>query len=104
MRFNVFLDALFRKEGVLKKLKINDFSREGAGLLSKDYIPAGEDIEIELMIPGDNMPIIIMGEIVWANDSAYGNALHKSGLKIKKIDNSDRNRILDHIYQEMEGR
>jgi hypothetical protein len=104
MRFNVFLDALCRIGDTLNRLKVNDFSREGAGLLSRDYIPAGENIEIELNIPGDNIPITIMGEIVWTRDVAHGDTPHKCGLKIKKIANSDRNRILDHIYKKMEGR
>ena len=99
MRFNVLMDAICRRGGFSKKLKVNNFSKEGVGLLSEESLNAGEDIEIEMMIPGDNMPVLFTGEVAWTVDSKSGDTKHKSGLKFKEIKNSDRSRILGYIYQ-----
>ena len=99
MRFNVFMDAIGRSKGLLKKLKVNNFSREGLGLISRDEFKAGDDIEIEVMIPGDNVPVILEGEVAWASDPILDNLQYKSGVRLKKVTNSDRSRFLEYIYK-----
>lgn len=98
MRFNVLMDAVVHAGGMLKKLKVNNFSKEGMGIISKDMLNKGDDIEIELTIPGDNVPVLLGGEIAWACDPITDNAQNKYGVKFKKVDNSDRGRILEYIY------
>jgi hypothetical protein len=98
MRFNVLLDAICRKNGNRKKLKVNNFCKEGVGILSKESFNQGENVEIELMIPGDNIPVVLHGEIAWSNDPIIGNIHHKSGMKFHKVSNEDRSRILEYIY------
>ena len=99
MRFNIFLDALCKSCGFQKKLKVDNFSREGLGILSEDEIPEGENVEIELLIPGDNIPVIVSGEIAWTTKINAESEKYKSGVKFKTIDNSDRSRILHYIYE-----
>ena len=99
MRFNVFMDAICRRNGASKKLKVNNFSREGIGILSRESFDQGEDLEIEMMIPGDNIPVLFEGEIAWANGPTSDNGQYKSGIKFKKISNGDRGRVLEYIYQ-----
>ena len=70
MRFNVIMEALCHKSGNKKKLKINNFSKEGVGLLSEDFLIRGEELEIEMTIPGDNIPVIFNGEVAWASTPA----------------------------------
>ncbi|MGB2601292.1 MAG: PilZ domain-containing protein [Candidatus Omnitrophota bacterium] len=98
MRFNVLLDAICRKNGNQKKLKVNNFSKEGVGILSKESFSEGENVEIELMIPGDNVPVLLQGEIAWSSDPIVDNIHHKSGMKFQKVSNEDRSRILEYIY------
>ena len=98
MRFNVLMDAVCRKNGAPKKLKVNNFSREGIGISSREAFSEGEDIEVEMMIPGDNIPVLLGGEIAWAADPISDNAQFSSGIKFTKISNGDRGRVLEHIY------
>ena len=100
IRFNVLLDAISRTaEGALKKFKINNISKDGVGILCDEMLNMGDDIEMEMMIPGDNMPVLFKGEVAWVANSSYNNARYKSGLKFKKIRSEDRNRVLEYIYQ-----
>ncbi|MBD3425953.1 MAG: hypothetical protein GF409_01825 [Candidatus Omnitrophica bacterium] len=99
MRFNVLLDAICHRKGVQRKLKVNNFSKEGIGLLSKESFSPGEKVEIELMIPGDNVPVMLQGEIAWSGDPIADNVHRKSGMKFHKVCNGDRGRILEYIYQ-----
>ncbi len=98
MRFDVLLDAICKKGGEDRKLKVKNFSREGVGIVSEENIVPGENVEIEMMIPGDNMPVMVSGEVAWIdsdNIDAFG---YNGGLKFKKVENSARSKILDHIY------
>ncbi len=98
MRFNILMDALAKTDSE-KKLKVNNFSREGLGILSEEFIPEGEDLEVEVMIPGDNIPVVVSGEITWADEAKADKGQHRSGLKFKDIGNSDRSRLLHYIYE-----
>ncbi|MFC1548526.1 PilZ domain-containing protein [Candidatus Omnitrophota bacterium] len=98
MRFNVLLDALCRTGGANKKLKVNNFSKEGIGILSKDPFNQGDDVEVELMIPGDNIPVVLQGEVAWSSDPISEYAQHRCGLKFNKVKNEDKGRILEYIY------
>ena len=101
MRFNVFLEAICRTgSGILKNFKINDFSREGLGVESQGGFDSGENLEIEVMIPGDNIPVILEGEIAWTKEPNDDNITgHRGVIKLRKVTNSDRSRLLGYIYQ-----
>lgn len=99
MRFNVLLDAICKKSNELSKLKINNFSREGLGVLSDGSLDLGESIQIELSIPGDNMPVLMQGEVAWTLAPGPENRRFRSGIRFKDISNADRSRILGYIYQ-----
>ena len=98
MRFDVLLNALCRSNGVLKGFKLSNFSRDGFGFVSKESLDKGKDVEIEFSIPGDNVPIIASGQIAWASRLDQEDKF-EGGLRIKKINNHDRGRILNHIYE-----
>ena len=68
------------------------------GVLTREALTKGDDIEIELTIPGDNVPVLLEGEIAWASDPMAGDQ-HKGGIRVKKMDNNDRGRILEYIYK-----
>ncbi len=99
MRFNVLLDVLCRTSGALKKLRVHNFSREGIGVLSDKIIPGGEDVELEMAIPGDNIPVVVTGQIAWTDEKKEGSAHYEGGIKLTKMGNDDRRRILNHIYK-----
>ncbi|MFH1837432.1 MAG: PilZ domain-containing protein [Candidatus Omnitrophota bacterium] len=99
IRFDTLLDAICRRKGSLTRFKVNNFCRDGVGILSDEVLDNGEDVEVEMMIPGDNVPIIFEGQIAWAGASFSGIAKHESGIKFKKINSEDRGRVLEHIYR-----
>ena len=99
IRFDVLLNAICRTKGSLKKLKVNNFCREGIGILSEEALDKGEDLELEMMIPGDNIPIIFEGQIAWVGGTLPGQPDHQAGIKFKKIKSEDRGKILEYIYK-----
>ena len=98
MRFNVLMDAFFGKNSDRKRVTVKNFSRDGLGVTSSENIREGENVEIEMMIPGDNIPVIVTGEIAWTIPQKSGSNGHEGGVKIKVINNADRSRILNYIY------
>ncbi len=99
MRFNVLLEAVCRTNGALKKFTVNNFSRGGLGILSRESFSAGENVEIELMLPDDDIPVLAEGAIAWTARPAPSDSKHKGGMKLNRISSSDRNRLLEYIYQ-----
>jgi Tfp pilus assembly protein PilZ len=102
LRFDVFFDAFCRKRDKRRLIKVKDFSREGAGISAEGFFKEGEDVEIEMNIPGDNIPIVIQGQIAWcAKDTAEN--FSRSGIKFSGISDNDRSRVLEHIYRNWAG-
>lgn len=99
MRFNVIMDALLKRADSSKKLKVNNFSKEGVGLLSREPLEKGEELEIEMTIPGDNVPVIFNGEVAWSASPNSDTADYKGGVQFKDISNEDKSRILEYIYR-----
>lgn len=99
MRFNVLLEAIARTGDAVKRLTVNNFSKEGVGVLSDDSLYEGEDVEIEMLIPGDNVPVMISGKVAWSESDSDNSGGHKSGIQFNDINNTDRGRILDYIYK-----
>ena len=100
-RFNIVLFAMCKIGDVLKKIKINNFSRSGVGIISEDFLDKGENIEFELLIPGDNIPVLLEGEIAWMDSIKTKNKQYKGGIKLKKVNNSNSSRIFEYIYKEI---
>jgi len=100
MRFDVLFDGLCRTGEKIKKLKVQNFSREGIGIVSDNALQPGDEAEVEMMIPGDNVPVVVSGTIAWAESDASDISGYKGGMLFKGIGNPERSRILDHIYSE----
>ncbi|MFH1799122.1 MAG: PilZ domain-containing protein [Candidatus Omnitrophota bacterium] len=99
MRFDVLLEAVCYTGKALKKLKVNNFCKEGIGILSASPFSQGKALEIEMMIPGDNVPIVVEGEIAWTSAAVSDNMQYQGGVKFKKISNEDKSRVLEYIYK-----
>ncbi len=98
MRFNVLFEAICRRGDSTEKVKVNNFSREGLGVLCQEALGQGEEVEVEFMIPGDNVPVLVEGKVAWTSPFASNSLERKSGVKLKNISNSDRSRVLEYIY------
>ena len=102
LRFDVILDAIFkaRKDG--NKAKVKNFSRDGLLATTEKKLNKGDNIEIELLIPGDNVPIITNGEIAWSEETEkQEDKHHVVGVKLGDMKIKDRNRVLNYIYDKM---
>ena len=99
-RFKAFVKGIVNNLGENQgksNIDLMDFSKEGARLLANDSLEKGSEIELELNIPGDNIPIFAFGEVAW---SKRKEASFFSGIKFTKMDYPDRTRLLGHVYGE----
>ena len=99
MRFDIIMDAICRTSGVLKKLKINNFSAGGIGFVGEDPVDSGDNVEVEMHIPGDNIPVVFQGEIMWLRDYGRRDVPCEGGVRFNTIKDDDKNRILEYIYK-----
>jgi hypothetical protein len=78
---------------IFGKTLAKDLSREGVRLGLKHPLPVGTVIELQMSVPGDNLPVFAMGKIAWADGL-------DAGLKLTKISSQDRKRVLEYAYKE----
>ncbi len=103
MRFGVSLDMKYRTphkaiEGLAQG---RDISREGIGCYIGEKLPVGMKVQLEINIPGEIIPIFAQGEVVWFKKSDAAKGVNfNSGVKIIKMDSSDKNRLLIYAYNQ----
>ena len=101
MRFNVLMDVMHTIFGNTKekcKACAKDLSKDGVRLSGASEIKEGTELELELKIPGDNMPVLALGKVAWSTRVDRNRYDH--GVHFKRIDNYDRARLLDYVYNE----
>ena len=100
IRFDSDLEAFQRHEiygGADEKIKsrVKNVSRDGLKLIAGNALPKGSSVELEIDIPGDNIPAFVFSEVVWSKKA--GDA-HEAGLRFTKINPHDQSRLLDYVY------
>ena len=96
LRFNTPLGIEYKTltlNPLFGKTLAKDLSREGIRLGVEQAIPVGTTLEVSLAVPGDNLPVFATGKVAWANGL-------DAGLKLTKIAQKDRVRILEYVYKE----
>ena len=96
MRFQAPMDLEYRTltlNPIFGKALAKDLSREGVRLGLKQNVPAGTPIEICMNVPGDNLPVFASGKVAWADGL-------EAGVKLTKISQTDRTRVLEYVYKE----
>ena len=96
MRFQAPLDLEYRTltlNPIFGKALAKDLSREGVRLGLRQDIATGTPIEICLNVPGDNLPVFATGKVAWADGL-------EAGIRLTKISQSDRTRVLEYVYRE----
>ncbi len=96
MRFNTPVNVEFRTltlNPIFGKALAKDLSREGVRMGMKQGVPVGTPVEISVNVPGDNLPVFAAGKIAWADGL-------DAGIKLTKISQSDRARLLEYVYKE----
>lgn len=98
LQFDVLMDAFCHKAGKKQDLKIKNLSKEGVGIVSDYPLGAGEKIDIEMSIPGDNMPMVLHGEVAWASVPKQDNCHYQGGIRFRNMGNTDKARLLEYVY------
>ena len=101
MRFETVLDVIYSILGnsaSRTKSYLKNLSKEGLGLVSDRPLQKGSFVELEMKIPGDNIPIFAFGEVAWAGET--DKSKYDAGIKFTKIKRSDRVRLLDYVYDQ----
>jgi len=96
MRFNAPMDVEYRTltlNPIFGKALAKDMSREGVRIGLKHPIAVGTPLEICLNVPGDNLPVFVTGKVAWADGL-------DAGVKLTKISQNDRTRVLEYVYKE----
>ena len=96
MRFSAPLDLEFRTltlNPIFGKALAKDLSREGLRLNFKQKVSSGTPIEVCMNVPGDNLPVFASGKVAWADGL-------EAGIRLTKISQHDRTRVLEYVYRE----
>ncbi len=99
LRFETALDALCEvvKEKCKVSYKVKNISNHGALVLADKKLDEGEELNISMDVPGDNMPIFAACSVAW-QDRSNDSGTYQTGLRFTKMGNSDRGRLLEYIY------
>ena len=76
-----------------------DISISGISLPTSMKIDEGEKLELRIKLPRDSNPIYASAEVVWTQPSK-SESDHDLGLKFIRINDLDKSRILEYIYNE----
>lgn len=96
MRFQAPLGLEFKTltlNPIFGKSLAKDLSREGMRVGLKQSVPSGTPIEVCMNVPGDNLPVFATGRVAWADGL-------EAGIRLTKISNHDRTRVLEYVYRE----
>ncbi|MFH1791478.1 MAG: PilZ domain-containing protein [Candidatus Omnitrophota bacterium] len=101
MRFQAVFDVLCKvvdASAERVRMRLRDLSKEGAGITTDQPMGKGTKLELEMTIPGDNMPVFAAGEVAWSEKADGGG--YKTGVKFTKINGSDKAKLLEYVYDE----
>ena len=96
LRFNTPMDVQYKTltlNPIFGKTLAKDLSREGLRIEVKDKVAIGTPLEICMNVPGDNLPVFASGKVAWADGL-------EAGVKLTKINQGDRVRVLEYVYRE----
>ena len=96
LRFNTPLDMEYKTltlNPIFGKTLAKDLSKEGVRFGIQQALPVGTSLEISMTVPGDNLPVFATGKIAWADGL-------DAGVKLTKISQNDRARVLEYVYKE----
>jgi len=86
-------DILHEKSKAASKIK--NISKEGALLVIDKKLREGDEINLAVDVPGDNVPIFATCQVAWQKNAETN---YETGVKFTKIANSDKGRLLEYIY------
>ena len=85
------------------KVDIQDISFEGLHIAIDKKIDMGETLDLEILIPQDDIPMFISGIVTWTKKDAALEERFNAGLKLLKINKCDRDRLKTYIRKHLLG-
>lgn len=105
MRFHTDLEVEYWAKGIPTasgQAQSRDFSREGLGVVFPQPVPQGEQVDLTLRVPGDNVPIFATGQVAWIRTGERRPGAD-AGLRLLSIKPLDLARLLDFVYSKWLG-
>ena len=99
LRFETSLNAICEFVHLKHKAgyKVKNISKEGALLAIDKKLQEGQEFNISMDVPGDNVPIFASCRVAWQRQSDRSN-IYETGVKFTQINNLDKGRLLEYIY------
>jgi len=84
---------------------VKNISVEGMCFTSEKELTPGEEINLEVFLPGDNMPLRIDGEVIWNNKAETNDerAEFETGVKLFTLEKSDEGKFMSYVWEKMKG-
>jgi len=100
LRFETALNALcdIAKGKYKASSKVKNISKEGALVLLEKPLREGDEIDLSMDVPGDNVPIFASCEVAWQRANLKDDRYYETGVRFKRIDGADKGRLLEYIY------
>jgi Tfp pilus assembly protein PilZ len=92
----VFSCRLSEKKCV--NLVVKDISTTGIGMRLDSKFEKGDIIELEIIVPGDDIPIFVAGEIAWIVPEKNGKGTYLAGVRLVRIERNDKNRLVKFLH------
>ncbi len=104
LRFETALNALCEiiRDKHKASSKVKNISKEGALIVVNKPLEEGDEINLSVDIPGDNVPIFASGQVAWQrSDGRHQKGdEYETGVRFTKIESADKGRLLEYIYSE----
>lgn len=95
LRFETALEALcdIASKNIKSPFRVKNISKEGALLVINKKLGEGDEIDMSMDVPGDNVPIFASCQVAWQRGP-------ETGVKFTRINSSDKGRLLEYLYSQ----
>ncbi len=98
-RFPVFSEIVscsITEQGCVK-VDVTDVSSGGIGITTDQRMAKGDVVQLELKVPGDDIPMFVRGEIAWVEKDGKSGR-YKVGIVLTRVERSDRARLVKFLH------
>ncbi|MEA3489265.1 MAG: PilZ domain-containing protein [Candidatus Omnitrophota bacterium] len=98
-RYNALISPLSCSKCDCENLRvdISNISCDGMGISINANLTEGDTVKLEIILPDDDIPMFIVGEVAWATKHPAMEKVYSAGLRLIRISNCDRERLMKYI-------
>lgn len=84
---------------------VKNISVEGMCFTSEKEFPNGEEIDLEVFLPGEAKPLCITGQVVWVRkiEAEDQKVIFETGVKLFTLEKSDEGKFMGYVWEKMKG-